>query len=531
MKLTFCGGARTVTGSSYLLEAAGKKLLIDCGLFQGGRRMRERNFGNFLYDPAEIDYVILTHAHIDHSGLIPRLVKMGFRGRILATKATVDLASIMLQDSAFIQEMEAEWQNRKNRRSGREEVEPLYTVADAKACLPFFEGYDYYETYTLSPEIRLRFYDAGHILGSAIVELWVLEDGRLEKLVFSGDLGKPDQPIIRDPDVVEEADFVVIEGTYGARIHEHKKEKLEILERIINETVKQGGNIVVPAFAVGRTQELLYYLNQLIKENKIPNLPIYIDSPLAISATEIFARHPECFDIKMRQLLYNGRDPFNFPEAIYTRTMEESRAINELPGGVLIISASGMAEAGRIKHHLKHNLWRKDSTILFVGYQGQGTLGRRILDGAKKVTIFGEEIAVKARIACIDGFSAHADRNELLRWLRKFIKKPRQVILVHGEEDALVEFSAQVERELGMPTYIPSYLETVELKPDLLEAETAARELAARRAWELMVEWKGIVDDFTRSLERKLMDVEDEEELLELEKQISALREKLAANF
>lgn len=531
MKLTFCGGARTVTGSSYLLDAAGKKILIDCGMFQGGKRLRERNFGDYPYDPTEIDFIVLSHSHIDHCGLIPRLVKDGFRGRVFATKATVDLVGIMLPDSGHIQTMETEWINRKNSRAGRPLVEPLYTVEDAYDSLEYFQGIDYYETQTLTPEIALKFYDAGHILGSAIIELLVTENGYQEKLVFSGDLGKSNQPIIRDPDVVEEADYLIVEGTYGTREHELEEQKLEFLQKIIHETVAQQGNIVIPSFAVGRTQELLYFLSQLMREQKIPNVPIYIDSPLAISATEIFSRHPECFDVEMRQMLFSGKDPFDFPEVIYTKTADESRQINNLPGGALIISASGMAEAGRIKHHLKHNLWRPESTVLFVGYQAEGTLGRRIKDGAKKVKLFSEEIMVRARVETIDGFSAHADRSELIAWVSKFRKKPKQVILVHGEEDVLTEFSATMEKELGVATYIPNYLETVELRPAVLEMATASQALAKVKARELLQEWYDFCSEVTTHLESALLDEDDEERVSELERELKMMKSCMASNL
>lgn len=524
MRLTFCGGARTVTGSSYLLEAAGKKILIDCGLFQGGRRLRARNFSQYPYNPAEIDYIIITHAHIDHAGLIPRLVKDGFRGRVMATRATVDLAKIMLPDSGHIHTMEAEWQTRKNLRAGRPPIEPLYTVEDAEASLAYLDGIEYYESFAITPEIVLKFYDAGHILGSAIVELTITENGKREKLVFSGDLGKSNQPIIRDPDVIEEADYLIIEGTYGTRDHELQEQKLEILQRVIHETVAAQGNIVIPSFAVGRTQEILYFLSRLMRDYKIPNLPIYIDSPLAISATEIFSRHPECFDVQMRQLLSSGQDPFKFPEVVFTRTAEESQQINRSPGGAMIISASGMAEAGRIKHHLKHNLWRREATVLFVGYQAEGTLGRKIRDGAKKVKIYGEEIMVRARILAIDGFSAHADRSELMGWLSKFIKKPKQVILVHGEEDVLTQFSVQIEKELGLTTYIPNYLETVELKPAAVELASTSQAMARFKARELYREWQDFSREFTERLELLLLEEDDEDKVLEMEKELAAMK-------
>ncbi len=531
MKITFCGGARTVTGSSYLLNVAGKKILIDCGMFQGGKRLRERNYGDYPYNPAEIDYIVLSHAHIDHSGLIPRLIKDGFSGRVIATKATASLAGIMLPDSGHIQEMETEWVNRKNRRAGRPLIKPLYSVDDAYASLSYFHGLDYHELYPLTPEVAVKLYDAGHILGSAIIELSVIEDGRQEKIVFSGDLGKPNQPIIRDPDVVEEADYLLLEGTYGVREHEHEEQKLEMLAKVISETVSRGGNIVIPSFAVGRTQEILYYLSCLLRQNKIPNLPIFIDSPLAISATEIFSRHPECFDLGMRKLLHNGEDPFNFPEATYTRTAEESMRINDLPGGALIISASGMCEAGRIKHHLKHNIWRKESTILFVGYQAQGTLGRLIRDGAKTVNIFREEFVVRADIVAIDGFSAHADRSELTGWLGKFIKKPKQVILVHGEEEVLDAFSGHIQEKFGLSTYVPEYLETIELRDPKPSLSSTSQALARMKAGRLLDDWQDISFAFTRRLEVMLDEEEDEERLLQLEQKLADIRLKLAQNL
>ncbi|MCW3488651.1 MBL fold metallo-hydrolase RNA specificity domain-containing protein [Dethiobacter alkaliphilus] len=531
MKLTFCGGARTVTGSAFLLEAAGKKLLIDCGLFQGGKRLRARNFSQYPYNPVEIDYIILTHAHIDHSGLIPRLVKDGFRGRVLATPATTDLAKIMLPDSGHIQMMEAEWTNRKNKRAGRPEADPLYTVEDAEKALNYFDSIPYYQQVNLSEEIILKFYDAGHILGSAITELIITENGKPETVVFTGDLGKSNQPIIRDPDVLEEADYLIIEGTYGTRDHEEEEQKLEKLQTLIHETVNKQGNIVVPSFAVGRTQEMLYFMSRLMRDHKIPNIPIYIDSPLAISATEIFSRHPECFDLQMRQLLHSGQDPFHFPEAIFTQTAEESQKINRLPGGAMIISASGMADAGRIKHHLKHNLWREESTVLFVGYQAEGTLGRRIREGRKKVKIFGEEIMVRARIEAIDGFSAHADRTELLKWLGKFQQMPKQVILVHGEEDVLTSFSAEIEKKFGVSTYIPNYMETMELKPLPEEVADTSQVMAKLKARELLREWLDFSEEFTSRLELALLEEDDEERLLQLEKELESIKGCLVENF
>ncbi|HZK24281.1 MAG TPA: MBL fold metallo-hydrolase [Oscillospiraceae bacterium] len=524
MKLTFCGGAQTVTGSSFLLEAAGQKILLDCGMFQGNKHLRARNFNDFPYNPAEIDFVILSHAHIDHSGLIPRLVKGGFRGHILATSATVDLVSIMLPDSAYIQEMEAEWQNRKNLRAGRPLIDPLYTREDAEKALKRFKEVNYYQKFWLSDRIALTFYNSGHILGSAITELTIVGTERTEKIVFTGDLGKAKQPIIKDPDILEEADYVVIESTYGTREHEIEDQKIEILQQVIQQTILAQGNVVIPSFAVGRTQELLYFLSRLMRDHQIPNLPIYIDSPLAISATEIFTRHPECYDLQMRELLKSGQDPFNFPEVIFTKTAEESKLINKSPGGAIIISASGMADAGRIKHHLKHNLWRPESTVLFVGYQAEGTLGRRIRDGARIVKIFGEDIKVNARIVSIDGFSAHADRSELLRWLGRFPKKPQQVFLVHGEENVLPEYAALIERELNLNTYIPEYLETVELTTEAVADKRPELSLRQTSAKTLQQLWQDFQRDYSKRLELAILEGDAELELQQLATELAEMR-------
>ncbi|HHX77283.1 MAG TPA: MBL fold metallo-hydrolase [Firmicutes bacterium] len=520
------GGAKSVTGSSFLLEITGEKYLIDCGMFQGKKSLRERNYQPFEFNPAEIEYLILTHAHIDHSGLIPKLVREGFRGKILATCATLDLAKIMLPDSGHIQEMEAEWLNRKARRAGRRESPPLYTVEEAYQALEYFQEVNYDELYPLSPRVAVKFYDAGHILGSAIVKFWVTEEGRQQKLVFSGDLGKSNQPIIKDPAVVESADFLFMESTYGARLHEGEERKLEILAELIAKTYKNGGNVIIPAFAVGRTQEILYYLNKLIQAKQIPAMPIYIDSPLAISATEIFSCHPECYDLQMRQLLFNEKDPFNFPQVTFTPTVEESRQLNELKGGAIIISASGMADAGRIKHHLKHNLWRPESTVIMVGYQAEGTLGRRLTEGEKKVRIFGEEIAVKAEIANIHGFSAHADQEELLRWLKKFKNPPRQVYLVHGEEEAMETLAALIRDNFDIPVHIPDYMEEITIAP--AGAVKHMRDIIKHlRAKEIFKHWEETAAAISRELERKIEQEASQDELAEAEKFLEELKEFL----
>jgi metallo-beta-lactamase family protein len=527
LKLKFCGGARTVTGSCFLLEAGGKKYLIDCGMFQGGKALRRRNFLDFPFNPAEIECLFLTHAHIDHSGLIPKLVRDGFQGKIYSIRATADLCQIMLPDSAYIQEMEAEWENRKARRAGRSEAPPLYTAADAHAALKYFQGVGYNEIVNLSPEFSFRLQNAGHILGSALLELWVTEEGATKKFVFTGDLGRQRQPIICDPDVIEEADFLIMETTYGQRLHDEEGDKEVVLAGIINSTLKRGGNIVVPAFTVGRAQELLYILNKLIDRGEIPPLPIYIDSPMAIKTTDLFTRHSECFDLEMRAYLIRGDCPLHFPEVTFTRTVKESRAVNEIRGGAMIISASGMCDAGRIRHHLKHNLWRPESTILFVGYQAEGSLGRRLQEGANQVRLFGEDIAVRAEIASIRGCSAHADMNELLNWVGKIKRKPSQIILVHGEDEALENMAGLLKERFGVDVYIPSYLEEISLLPLGQEMEPSHEFSARLKAQQILNMWEEEISHFNTHLFSYLEEEKDLEYLLSLEKRLELIVRQL----
>jgi len=462
MRLTFLGAAMMVTGSSYLLEADDKKILIDCGMFQGSKAITLLNRRGFLFDPAEIDCVLLTHAHIDHSGLLPKLYKEGFKGKIYATKATTDLAGIMLPDSAHIQEFDTEIANRKGRRAGRAIEEPLYTVDDAYECLQRFIPVAHDTTVSLSPHISVSFRDAGHILGSAILEIWVVEEEVSTKLVFSGDLGQLNQPIVKDPTIIESADYIITEATYGNRLHHHYDKK-EMLAQVINETVRRGGNLIIPAFAVGRTQTLLYYLHELLNENKIPDIPIFIDSPLAISATEIFLHNPQEYDKETHDMLIENHSKLKHLDVSFTKTADESKMLNKLEQPAIIISASGMAEAGRILHHLKHNLWRPEAGILFVGYQAEGSMGRRLLEGEKRVRIMGEDISVKASIYNIDGFSAHADQAELLEWLSHFKEKPANVFVIHGETESTEVFAGLLKEKLDMPAYIPRYGDTAVL--------------------------------------------------------------------
>ena len=456
MKLTFLGAAKIVTGSSYLLEVDNQKVLIDCGMFQGSKTITAHNSREFLYDPTAIDCVLLTHAHIDHSGLLPKLCKKGFKGKIFATKVTNELCGIMLPDSAHIQEFDAEIANRKGRRAGKKPVEPLYTIADAYACLTQFLPVDYDAVLTLSPSIKVCFRDAGHILGSSMVEVWVTEEGKTTKLLFSGDLGQPGQPLIKDPTLIDEADYIIVESTYGNRLHE-PYDKEEKLASIINASVARGGNIIIPAFAVGRTQTMLYYLSNLLKSGKIPDMPVIIDSPLAISATDIFLHNTQDYDSEAVDMIQQEREnPLLMPQLRFTKTADESRALNDMKDPAIIISASGMCDAGRILHHLKHNLWRPEANVLFIGYQAQGSLGRRLVEGAKKVKILGEEISVKATIHNLEGFSAHADQQQLLTWLSNFKTKVANIFLVHGESEASEAFAGIIKEKLAVSTYIPS---------------------------------------------------------------------------
>ncbi|SDE16776.1 MBL fold metallo-hydrolase RNA specificity domain-containing protein [Sporomusa acidovorans] len=504
MKLTFLGAAGMVTGSSYLLEAGQKKFLVDCGMFQGSKAVTALNRRPFLYNPAEIEGVFLTHAHIDHSGLLPRLCKSGFKGSIYATKATAELCSIMLPDSGHIQEFDAEIANRKGKRAGRKPLEPLYTVDEAYACLPQFSPVPYDKALAISAELTITFREAGHILGSSMVEIMVTENGETTKILFSGDLGQPDQPIIRDPAIIDQADYVIIESTYGNRMHD-PGDPVERLAQYINDSVKKGGNIVIPSFAVGRTQTLLYHLHHLFKSGQIPDIPVIIDSPLAISATDIFLKNSQEYDREAYDMLYKDQDhPLRLPQLTYAKTAEESKAINSLDHPAIIISASGMADAGRILHHLKHNLWRPESTVLFVGYQAQGSLGRRLLEGVKKVRIMGEEISVKATIANLDGFSAHADKEQLITWLGNFKSKPKNIFIVHGEQEMSEPFAAFIKEKFDIPTYIPQYGDAVKMTGSSWQVEPSAIiafEPAVQQLREYLDELEKEYGDFRRKLE------------------------------
>lgn len=457
MKLTFIGAAHEVTGSCHFIEACGKNILVDCGMEQGPDLYENQEIPA---SPGDIDYVLLTHAHIDHSGKIPMLCKQGFKGDIVTTFATADLCNIMLRDSAHIQMFEAEWRNRKAKRSGAEPYEPLYTMEDAEAAIKLLAPCDYDQRITLCDGIEVRFTDVGHLLGSSAIEVWITEDGVQKKIVFSGDIGNLNQPILKDPQTVKEADYVVVESTYGDRTHgDDTPDYVGEFTRILRETFEKGGNLVIPSFAVGRTQELLYFIREIKEQNLLPEFPdfeVYVDSPLAIEATNVFNKNVwSCFDEEALALVKKGVNPLIFRGLKTTITSDESKMINFDDRPKVIISASGMCEAGRIRHHLKHNLWRKESTICFVGYQAVGTLGRKLIEGVESVKLFGESVEVNARIEALKGISGHADMNGLLKWLKGFEKAPSQVFVVHGEDQVTDEFAKTVTEITGCPALAP----------------------------------------------------------------------------
>ena len=471
MKLTFFGAAKAVTGSCHCVEAGGRKVLVDCGLQQG---RDERDNSVLDFSPGYIDDVIITHAHIDHSGRVPLLVKQGFSGHIYCTRLTAELLSIMLRDSAHIQESDAQWENQKGKRSGKPPVEPLYTIADAEAALKLLVPCEYGQDIQLADHIRLRFTDAGHLLGSACAQLWLTEDGVTKKIVFSGDLGNHDQPIIRDPQPIEQADYVVMESTYGDRLHamDENPHYAADLAAIIDETLGKGGNVIIPSFAVGRTQELLYFMREMKEQGlvkSVPDFSVYVDSPLAGAATRIYSGDLRGYldDEAIEEL--KGGALFQFPGLKITESSEESKLLNLDTTPKVIISASGMCDAGRIRHHLKHNLWRSECTVVFVGFQAIGSLGRRLVEGAKEVKILGEEIAVRARVVNFRGLSAHADRDDLIRWVKAYSPKPRHVFVVHGEHEVTETF-AQTLREDGFQAHSVNYEEVYDLLQDKMLA-------------------------------------------------------------
>jgi len=467
MELTFYGAAREVTGSCYCIRAGGVRFLVDCGL-QQGRDVKDSQ--GLPFNACDIDFVILTHAHIDHSGRLPLLVKEGFNGKIYAIKATCDLLSIMLRDSAQIQEMDAKWENKKGIRAGKNKVEPLYTMADAEKTLKYLVPCEYGKMEQLSDSVKFNFVDAGHILGSSSVEVFLSEKTTSKKIVFSGDIGNTDQPIIRDPRYIEEADYVVMEATYGDRNHEKTSSSISVLADILDKTLSGGGNVIIPSFAVGRTQGVLYLLREIKGKRLVPSpgFPVYVDSPLASEATKLYEDDLILYgDRQTKDILEKGHNPISFPDLSFTDSTEESIALNHDPVPKVIISSSGMCEGGRIKHHLKHNLWRKECSVVFVGYQACDTLGRMLLDGAEKVTIYGEEIAVRAAIYNFTGLSAHADKDGLLKWINNFSKKPEKVFVIHVEDSVSEKFVGTLNGS-GFSADAPLYMSTYDLSSGML---------------------------------------------------------------
>ncbi|MFO8030969.1 MAG: MBL fold metallo-hydrolase [Desulfohalobiaceae bacterium] len=471
-KVTCLGAAQSVTGSNFLLQTSGgRKYLVDCGLFQGKKHLENRNWGEWGFDPAEIEALFLTHAHIDHSGRIPKLVKDGFRGRIITSPPTAELCEIMLQDSAHIQEMEAEWQSRKKRRQAQAPVQPLYNMQDALQSLEFFDPQPRDRILELDDGLRVRMRNAGHILGSSILELWHSSGQEEEvKVVFSGDLGQKNQLIVQDPQQIFDTDYLFLESTYGNRNHRGLEESKQELMQAIEYSYSRGGKVLIPAFAVERTQEILYVLGEFHRQGQLPDIPVYLDSPLAIKATEVFRNNKKYYDQETLAIVQQGLDPFDLPNLRATNSTSESMAINQQSGPAIIIAGNGMCTAGRIKHHLKHNLWREETSVVIVGFQAAGSNGRKLVEGAKQLRLFEENISVQAKIYTIGGFSAHADQKDLLAWASNFQNSPR-VFLVHGEPEASKSLAQALETNLGLKVQIPAWQQRLILKSREVQEE------------------------------------------------------------
>ncbi len=465
MKISFFGAAQNVTGSNYLLDINGSRVLVDCGYYQE-RDFRSRNHEDFPYSPVDIDAVLLTHAHLDHSGLLPKLVKHGFKGKIFCTEASADIAKIIMYDSAHIQEEDIKHKKKRHAKQGKTSpypYEPIFITEDVDATAEMIIPVKYEQEIQIVDGLKCTFNDAGHILGAAMLYLTMQEGDKIRTMIFSGDMGRPDAPILCDPTTFEKADYVVTESTYGNRVHKPNKDIPDTLARIINQAHKSGGNIVVPSFAVERSQELLFHMHNLLLAKRIPQMPVYLDSPMAVRVTEVFHRHPELFDEETSAMLAHGEHPCDFPGLMLTRSVDESKAIAVNKGSAIIIAGSGMCTGGRIKHHIKHNIEKSESTIMFVGYQAVGTLGRTLLAAPEKIRIHGEEYPVAARIEKINGFSAHADRNELFKWISALKESPRHVFVTHGESEAALEYAEYINLKTGWEVSVPEYRDEHEL--------------------------------------------------------------------
>ncbi len=511
MKIKFCGASIGVTGSCHLMTTDKHQILLDCGQFQGGKSMEAMNEEQFPFDPENVECVLLSHAHIDHCGRLPLLVKRGFKGLIYCTDATADLLDVMLKDSAYIHEKDAEMQSRKNVRVGKPPVEPLYTIKDAEAALKLVKPVLYDQLIEINPEIKIVFNDAGHILGSAITELWITEGESTSKIVFSGDLGVMDRPILRNPIKIKKADYVIMETTYGNRLHEANATSIDQLIKITIDTIKRGGSVIIPSFAVGRTQELIYQFNMFYEghpeyQKYLENVNVYIDSPMATTATEVFKRNAQVFDEETKAYILNGDNPLDFKNLKFTRNTADSQMLNEDKSPKIIISASGMCEAGRIRHHLKHNLWDSRNSIVFVGYQAEGTLGRMLVQGAKEVKLFGETVVVNAQIHNLEGFSGHADQKGLLDWLSGFQQKPKQIFLVHGELNSKQDFAKLIHENLGYDPVVIMQNSEFELETgQLLSREDVISEVMDEEGIE---ELKDKITNIKEELSKMLTDAE-----------------------
>lgn len=515
IRVNCLGGVGSVTGSCYLIEdSQGRKILVDCGLFQGGSHMENRNWLNWSFDPRKLNTLFLTHAHIDHSGRIPRLVRDGFQGKIITSPPTAELCEVLLMDSAHIQEMDAGWQTRKNKRKALKEVLPLYTQEDVEASLKLFEPVERDQIMEVQPGISARLRNAGHILGSSILELWIEQDERNIKVVFSGDLGKRDQLIVKDPHEIFDADYVFLESTYGNRLHRSFEESKKELLEAIDHSVEKGEKIIIPAFAVERTQEILYVLGEFHRSGRLPDIPIYLDSPLAIQATKIFRKNKKYYDEETLDIVERGYDPFDMPNLRFTESTKESMDINEQSGSAIIIAGNGMCTAGRIKHHLKHNLWREGASIVIIGFQAQGTTGRRIVDGAKQVRIFRENVAVKARVFTIGGFSAHADQKDLLEWVGHFESNP-SIFLVHGESKASEALSQRICEQFNLKVHVPRWKDRLVLKARETAFESPSEEAALPDVHTAMLNTIVDLENEIKTLRQRIQASERAEEITE----------------
>jgi metallo-beta-lactamase family protein len=467
IQLRFLGAAESVTGSRHLIEFNHSKVLIDCGLYQE-RALRSRNWEDFGFEPADLDAVLLTHAHLDHCGLLPKLVKEGFKGKVFCTPATAEIAKIVIADSAKIQEEDAEYKTKRHKRAKYtppRPVEPLYTIEDAEACIPMFSPVEYEQPLRVADDVEASFYEAGHIFGSSIIKVTVKFDGQSRTILFTGDLGRIGKPILKDPAIFEEADYVFVESTYGDRVHTSVEDTKEQLCDAVNKTYAAGGNIIVPSFSIERAQEVMYYMNDLLMEDRVPNIMTFLDSPMAVRVTEVFKKHPELYDAEMTTLMSQNESPFTYPGLKLVQSTRESKSINHIKGTIMVIAGSGMCTGGRVKHHLVNNIARPESAVLFVGYQAVGTLGRTIVDSMPndQVRILGEHFPVKANIVQVHGFSAHADKVEILTWLKHLKKPPRKVFIVHGEKESAHSFKDYLTEETGWDIMVPKYQDTVKV--------------------------------------------------------------------